>query len=402
MRKQILSAAIVAGCAVGSSAFAADIGANTTVDGQVFADFGHITEQQNGVDVAPTGTGFDVKRAYLIVNHTFDDIWSANLTTDAQFINTATNTGLSNSTTASSGGVTEIFIKLLYLQAKFNDAFVVHAGSYASPWVDYVQGLYGYRFVEKTTLDRLGFANTADWGLNATGTAGDNGLFSYSASVVDGGGYKNPTRTKDVDVEARVAVKPVSWLSIGAGVYNGHLGQVNQTNADYASNTATRWDGAVGVIWQGLRVGAEYFDAKNYKTASATTGVVSGPAGVVVASSATGAVVSDEADGVSAWASYAFTKQWAVFARYDDVKFSKDVDPNLKDQYFHVGVDFKPINPLDFALVYKHEKVTDGTISISSGDGNASYTLGGTGTTASGTTTSGQFDEIGIYTQYNF
>jgi hypothetical protein len=46
--------------------------------------------------------------------------------------------------------------------------------------------------------------------------------------------------------------------------------------------------------------------------------------------------------------------------------------------------------------------VTDGTISIAGGDGNASYTIGGTGVAGTGVKTSGQWNEVGIYTQYVF
>ncbi len=213
MRKQMCTlAAISAGIVVSGAATAADIGDNTTVGGQVFADFGNISDQSNSKDVSPSGVGFDIKRAYLIVNHGFNDVLSANLTTDVQYIGSAAtpspNYGLNTNSTANSGGVTELFIKLLSVQAKFDPAFIVHAGSYNSPWVAYAQNLYGYRFVEKTVTDRLSYANTADWGVNASGIVGPgkNGIFNYSLSEVDGGGYKNPTRTKDTDTEAQVGV----------------------------------------------------------------------------------------------------------------------------------------------------------------------------------------------------
>jgi hypothetical protein len=405
MRKQIVTLAVLsAGAVVSAAAMAADVGDSTTVGGRIFADFGDINQKSNDVDVPPTGVGFDVKRAYLIVNHTFDDIWSANLTTDAQYIGTATNTGLSNSTTASSGGVTEMFIKLLYVQAKLNPAFTIHAGSYSNPWLPYVENLYGYRFVEKTANDRLGFANSADWGINASGAVGPgtNGFFNYSISEVDGGGYKNPTRTKTPDTELRVGVSPLSWLNVGAGFYTGHLGQVTQANDSWAKQTATRWNVAAGVQTSQLRVGLEYFDAKDFKAASASTGVLGGPGGVVVAASATGAVTKDEADGISSWASWAFDSHWSVFGRYDNAKLSKDIDPNLRDTYYNLGVDFKPSKPLDLALVYKHEDVKDGSVSISGADGNASDTIGGTGAAGTGTHSSGEFNEVGIYTQVQF
>ena len=103
MRKKIITAAILTSCAGATAAVAADIdvGANTTVGGEVFADFGRITLQNETgtggakVDSAPTGTGFDVKRFYLIVDHKFNNVWSADLTTDAQFSTASTTTVLS-------------------------------------------------------------------------------------------------------------------------------------------------------------------------------------------------------------------------------------------------------------------------------------------------------------------
>ena len=170
--RDALTTLLVMSCPLGS-ALAAD--GDTTFGGQAFLDVSHISlqqEQKDGTtkDVPPSGTGIDAKRFYFVVDHQFNDVWSANITTDAQF---------SSSTTAGSGGVTEVFIKRLYVQAKVDDALVVHVGSYTMPWVPYVESLYGYRWVEKTASDRLGFATTADWGVNASGKFGDN-LATYS------------------------------------------------------------------------------------------------------------------------------------------------------------------------------------------------------------------------------
>src|SRR5450755_550398 len=385
-----LAALLAMGMTAGAALAAED--GSTTVGGQVFMDVSHISQQQeqkdgSEKDVPPTGTGFDVKRFYLSVDHQFNDIWSADLTTDAQF---------SSSTTAGSGGVSEVFIKKLYLQAKLDDAFIVHAGSYTMPWAPFVESLYGYRWVEKTATDRLGFANTADWGVNASGSLAQN-VVNYSASVLDGAGFKNPTRTKDVDFEGRVGVSPISWLTLGAGYYTGHLGQITAANEDFERNTATRYDAVVGVNIVGWRVGAEYFNARNYKSASTKTGVLAGPAGVVVAPDDTTAVVSDKADGYSTWASYAFNEQFSLFGRYDQSKLSKDVVSGLKDTYYHLGVGFKPTKGVDLGVVYKHEKVDDGVISVAGADANSSYTIGGTSPTSGG-----KFDEIGLYAQYLF
>ncbi len=408
MRVRILTAAVLSICASATTALAAD--GDTKVGGAIFYDVSHISLQNENaagakVDIPPTGTGFDIKRFYLIIDHKFNDVWSANLTTDAQFSTASTatvstpgggtTTALTNQNT--SGGASEVFIKRLYLEGKFNQALVLHIGSYNLPWISLVEGLYGYRWVEKTATDRLGFAQTTDWGLNATGTAGGNDLFSYSVAVINGGGFKNPTRTKDVDFEGRISVKPVDWLTAGVGFQSGHLGQITATNQSFPSNTASRFDAAVGVNKSGFRLGGEYFQAKNYKTVNNLAASVFGTSSVVGAT-ATTVPVSDKGDGFSSWVSYAFPdSRWNVFGRYDTAKLSKDVAPNLKDTYFYAGVGIKPTKQIDFALVYKNEKVENGSSSISGADAGGSYTIGG----ANGTR-SGKFNEIGLYSQWQF
>ena len=408
MRTQLFIAAMLASSAAATSAYAADVGENTTVGGVVFLDVSNISqrqEQANGTskDVNPSGTGFDVKRFYLIIDHQFNDVWSADLTTDAQFSTASTTNVLTNTTggttsvissQTTSGGVSEVFVKKLYLQGKFSDAFVVHAGSYDMPWIPFVEGQYGYRYIEKLAADRLGFGNTADWGLNASGSLANN-IVNYSVSAVDGAGFKNPTRTKYVDFEGRLAVSPVNWLTLAIGGYSGHLGQVTTSNDGFPTNTATRLDGLVSFNYQGFRLAVEYLNAKDYKTVNSLAAAVYGTSSIV--NSATIAPISDEAEGFSAFTSYAFLQKWSVFARYDDFKLSKDIAPNLKDQFFDVGVAYKPIRPLDIALVYKNEKVNNGSTSISGADAGGSYTIGGVNGA-----TDGKFSEVGVYLQYRF
>ena len=94
----------------------------------------------------------------------------------------------------------------------------------------------------------------------------------------------------------------------------------------------------VAYVKDGLRLGAEYFTAKNWNNV-------------------TGATIDDKADGFSAWASYDFNPMWGVFARADSAKLSKDLNPGAKDKYFNVGVVSHPRNNIDVALAYKNDKV---------------------------------------------
>jgi hypothetical protein len=389
-----------------------DIGANTTVGGELFADFSHIQLQNENaagqrIDTAPTGNGFDIKRLYLIVDHKFNDVWAADLTTDAQFTASSSTTvstpPAAGSTTpgtatvitnANTGNVTAVMIKKLYLEGAFNKLFVLRVGAYNSPWAPFVESSYGFRYIEKTTLDRLGFANTADWGIHASGVYGAN-LVNYQFSVVNGGGYKNPTRTKDVDFEGRVGVNPLPWLTVGAGFYSGHLGQVTATNENFPKHTATRTDVMGAINLKGVRFGGEWYQAKNFKTVNNAATSTYGTSAVV--NTAAVGPADDKANGFSTWASYDFNSQWQAFARYDNAKLSANINPNLHDDYFNLGAAYKPIKPLDIAIVYKNEKVEHGSNSISGGNANGSYTIGGANANRYG-----RFSEYGVYAHYKF
>ncbi len=278
---------------------------DTKVGGRLFTDVTSIDAKTNGVKTATSGVGIDVKRAYLAIDHKFDDIWSANVTTDFQYVG--------------NDGVTNVYIKKAYVQAKLSDALVFRAGSADLPWVPFVEGLYGYRFLENTLTDRLKFGTSADWGVNANGKAGD--LLNYSVSVVNGGGYKNPTRTDSMDVEGRIGFMPVNGLTVAGGFYSGKRGMKVQGGVA-TPNTASRFDGLVAYVKGGLRAGVEYFTAKDWNNVTTTA--------------------DNKADGFSVWGSYDFSPMWGVFARADQAKISKDLDPGLKDKYFNAGVVSHP------------------------------------------------------------
>lgn len=298
---------------------------DTKVGGRIFANFTHIDAESDGTKTAASGVGIDVKRAYVIVEHRHDDIWSANVTTDFQYV--------------SNDSATQVYIKKLYVQARLSDAFVVRAGAADTPWVPLIENLNGFRYLESVMLDRLKFGTSTDWGVNFNGRPAD--MVSYSVSALNGGGYKNPTRTSTMDVEGRVAFNPIDGMTVAAGFYSGKRGQKVEGGVA-TPNTASRVSAVVAYVNKGLRLGGEYFTASNWNNV-------------------TGATVDDKADGFSVWASWEFTPKWGVFARGDSARLSKDVNPGREDEYFNVGVVSHPRNNIDVALAYKHNKVSGGT-----------------------------------------
>jgi hypothetical protein len=334
-----------------------------TVGGKIYADLTNLDEKENDTKIAPSGTGVDVKRFYLVFNEKFDDMWSANITTDASY--------------SSGGGAVDVYIKKAFLQYSLpgSKAFFTRLGSADLPWIPFVEDLYGYRYVENTLIDRLHFGTSADWGLHG---GGEIGGASYAVSVVNGSGYKNPTRSKSMDVEARLAYG-LGGVTFAIGGYSGKLGKDNYATAATGTtsgtdHTADRFDALVAYVGNGARAGVEYFSANDWNN-------VTTPA-------------SDKADGYTAWASYDFTPMIGVFGRWDEAKTSKDLNPGLKDEYFNVGLVTHPTKKIDVALVYKHEKMDNGLI-------NSQYS-GYSSKLGTAPMTSGEVNEVGIWTQVSF
>ena len=321
---------------------------------------GHTYDPANGVN-------FDIKRFYLGVDHTFDDIFSANLTTDFTY---------DSSTKAS-----QIYLKKAYLQAKLDDALTFRLGATDLPWIPFVEDVYGYRYIENTLIDRTKYGTSSDWGVHVLGKLA-GGLLNYQISAVNGAGYKasptNPAnRSQGIDVEGRVNLNYDGFI-LALGGYHGQLGKnvkkANPTLADTTTNTANRLDVLGAYQADAIRFGVEYFYTDDWNSVTSTTS-------------------SDNARGVSVFGSYQFDPQWGVFGRYDwvnpTVKNLAGVQTSdVKDKYFNVGISYSPAKIVDFALVYKHEQTDGGTIGTSNG------TIGGA--------VDGNYNEIGLFGQFRW
>jgi hypothetical protein len=330
---------------------------STTVSGKAFFNVSNIDQKSDGLDSSQNGAQTELKRFYVGVDHKFSDVFSANVTTDFRYNSNGTSKDVL------------VYVKKAYLQAKLSPAFFVRVGSADLPWVPFVEGLYGYRFVENTLIDRTKFGTSADWGVHVGGTLG-NGLVSYAASAINGAGYKTLSRSSDtLDLEGRVSVNPIKSITLGVGGYTGKLGKSAGNLPDSATpHRATRFNAVAAYTNKRVRAGIEYFAAKDWNNVAT--------------------VASDKSNGWSAFGSFAFNPNMALFGRYDWVKPSRELNPALKDHYFNVGLNYKPIAPLDLALVYKRDRASNGLLATSNG------TIGGLD--------HGTYDEVGIFGQFAF
>jgi hypothetical protein len=330
---------------------------STSISGKAFFNVSNIDQKSDGADSAQNGTQTELKRFYIGIDHKFSDVFSANLTTDFRY----------NTNGTSKDAL--IYVKKAYVQAKLSPALFVRVGSADLPWIPFVEGIYGYRFVENTVIDRTKFGTSADWGVHIGGTLA-HGVVNYAASAINGAGYKTLSRSSDtIDLEGRISVNPIKEITLAVGGYTGKLGKSAANLPGSATpHTANRIDALVAYTGKRARLGVEYFAADNWTSVTSAS--------------------SDKADGWSAFGSFAFTPKIGVFGRYDWVKPNKDTHPTLKDQYFNVGLNYKPVLPIDLALVYKRDRADHGFLSTSNG------TIGGLDY--------GTYNEIGLFGQLAF
>ena len=359
---------------------------DTKVGATMFADATNISNKNGAGKTGQSGTNFDIKRLYLVVDHKFNNTYSFNFTTDFNFDNNLTSPSGASSPTANEAGgantaggikTTQLYIKKAYLQAHYADGFNVRLGSADLPWVPFVEGIYGYRYVEQTLIDRTKFGTSADWGVHVYGNF-LNHVVSYAVSVVDGEGYRQPAlgsvnRTNAVDVEGRLSATYKN-VTVAVGGYDGKLGKAVEGAPTF--NDAERFNALIAYSTPKIRVGFEYLYARYWADVTQ-----SNPA------------KTNTTDGYSVFASYNFTPKIGVFGKYEWLKPKANTVPGENDNYFNVGISYKPIGPLDFAIAYKRDEVVNG--SFSTGNGIIGIP---TGATAG----KGTYDEVGLFTQVKF
>jgi len=329
---------------------------DTKISGRMYYNLSYVENDRSGTTQSNHGPGFDIKRFYVSIDHKFNDIFSADITTDFTY--------------DSGVGATQLFIKKAYLDMNFDPAFDLRVGSTDLPWVPFVEGVYGLRYVENIMIDRTKFGTSADWGVHAKGKFAD-GMLNYAFSVVNGAGYKNPDATghsQTMDFEGRVNLDVDNFI-LAVGGYVGKLGKDIHGTSTY--HTAGRFDALAAYKTKQAVVGVEYFLASDWMNVASVT--------------------SDSAQGVSAFATYHFTPMWAVFGRYDYVEPNRDTNSNLSEDYFNLGVMYSPTKIVDFALAYKRDHAGDGSLGTSNG------TIGGLDTMSSGT-----YDEVGIWGRFRW
>ena len=369
---------------VGAMAWAAD----TKISGRIYLNASSISQKTAGLNNINSGTGLNIKRIYIGIDHKFNDMFAMNVTTDISNVvgRTATDNQFTaaNSTNQVGKG---FYVKKAYLEAKIDPALWVRLGAADLPWVPFIEAQNGYRHVENVLIDRTGFGTSADWGVHVGGDL-LNKHVSYQVSAIDGAGYRNVKVTKHVDIEGRVSAQYNGfWGALGG--YIGKRGNQLETLTGNPTtyHTAKRFDAAAGYKQGAYNIGAEYFYAKNWNSVTVAPG--------------SALYTQDSAQGWHVFGNYNINPKWSVFGKYEWEQPNRIAVPTLRDHYVNFGVQWEPVKVVDLALVYKHETVDNGALGTQNGviGCSAGATSFSTGVTCLG---NGTYSEVGVFAQVRF
>lgn len=222
----------------------------------IFADYTY-QQEPKATDAAGSSyspSSFNVGRAYVNLTGTLSDVFSFRVTPD---ITRESGTG------SSLNGSYDVRLKYAFLQANLERwagaGSWVRLGLQQTPYIDYVEGVYRYRFQGPIAVDREGFLTSSDNGLAARfAFPGDHGDVMFG--VYNGEGYSKAEVSNTKAFQARVSVRPVP----GSDAVKGLRFAVFVDKDNYLKN-ATKDRLAANVTYEHPRVnaGIEYLKAKD-------------------------------------------------------------------------------------------------------------------------------------------
>ena len=234
------------------------------VGGTLFADY---TYQQAPAGVDADGrsirqNSFNIGRAYVNVNASLSRLISLRITPDV--VREMDSTG----TATSVNGSYVYRLKFAYVQFNFDD--VVRPGSWVkfglqhTPYLDYAESIYRYRFQGSLFVDREGYIVSADAGLSARYEF-PSGYGELVAGVFNGEGYTRSEANDQKAFQIRASLRPAP----SAPVLRGLRVAVFWDSDHYRhSDPKERLVGTVTFEHPSIHAGFEYLAARDQPAAA--------------------------------------------------------------------------------------------------------------------------------------
>ncbi len=290
MLRRNLFLVLLALCAL--SSFASEMKVSTLFFGDYYWNEHTDTASNNGQH------GLDLRRIYLNFDSALDENHSAKVQLEANTSTVGSGSGQFSAGMAS-------FVKQANITRKMGD-HALSIGIVGTPAFASVESTWGYRDVEKTPTDLLGWVGSVDGGIAAKGSFMEKKLLYH---VLYGNGSKlNRETDKYKEFSGSLGAAPIKDLLIELyyDKKNSFKGltdtTINQLFVAYKMNR--------------LRFGAQY---ATYKLKTQTAGV---------------ATDDLKRNVLSAFAVKELTETWSAFARYDMVQAETDASASTANLYY--------------------------------------------------------------------
>ena len=313
----LLGAPGIAGAQVTPAASAAPAGdaPSVRVGGTIFLDYTTTLDPKvtdaDGNRVSQSA--FHVARAYVNVTGQVNHIFAFRITPDI-----VRETGTGTSLT----GSLDVRLKYGYLQVNMDDwlprGTYARVGMIPTPWVDYEDGIYRYRFQGPTFTDREGFQPSSDFGV-AFRTALPNDYGEVVAGLYNGEGYNRADPNNQKALRIRGTVRPVPapglWRGLRLSAY---------VDRDHYVQDAARHRFVTGATYEHQRINAAAVYVKLQDQTSIRVDEIDG-------------------DGFSLWATPKFPHGFEALLRYD--RHNPDARDDSRKERVITGIAWWPAMP---------------------------------------------------------
>lgn len=273
--------------------------------GTIFADYTYQADPKTKDSDGNTihTSGFNLARAYLTLTGSVSHWVSFRVTGD---VTRETLSGAPAGTTLSTNNSLEYRLKYAYGQINFDDFLTrgswIRFGLQQTPFIDYEEGIYRYRFQGQVFVEREGPGGSGSFLVSSDNGASTRVVLPANygevhVGVYNGEGYQNPESNDQKAYQVRVTVRPMPDIAIAKGLrisgfYDGDH-YVRHAKKDRFVANAT-------FEHPYINAGIDYLDAKDQNASAAKPEVT--------------------ARGWSAWATPRTPIGVEALLRYDDLE----------------------------------------------------------------------------------
>lgn len=294
-----------------------------TLGATMFADFTYqdspSATDANGKSYSPES--FNVSRTYINFKGKLNDLVEFRITPDIY---------------RDSNG--DYLYRLKYAFAQF-DLNNIHKGDWIrfgqqqTPWVDYEEGIYRYRFQGPIFVDREHYLTSSDIGVS--------GHFNFAHDYGDvhvgyynGEGYSHPEANNQKGFEIRASFRPFPTSVVAKGLRFA----VFYMGDDYQSgNQRNRTIANVTYQSDRLNGGFDYLDAKDQTSDAAPT---------------------VESNGYSFWINPRTSTGWELLYRHDELKPDKSTDMKKKRDIIGISYWLQGMKKVKTAFMFDYDNAT--------------------------------------------